>query len=279
MKIIMTDLDGTLLDAKSYAYEAARPALRLAREKGIPVVFCSSKTRAELEYWRGLLDNQHPFVVENGGAVYIPLHYFPFMASSAKQRNGYDVFELGLSYWILVRCLKQAGEEADCRVRGFSDMTVEEVMEACQLPRDQAVMALQREYDEPFMIKDAAKAGALLKAIELQGKVWTQGGRFYHVTGKQDKARAATLLKKLYQFSHGAVHVVALGDHTNDLPLLQMADTPIIINSHYAPLMQAAIPHAHVTTSAGPQGWNEAVLSLLEEGCLKNEDSAFVKDV
>jgi mannosyl-3-phosphoglycerate phosphatase len=67
-------------------------------------------------------------------------------------------------------------------------------MESCQLTRDQAMLAMEREYDEPFLIEEPQRAGALLGRIEQRGKGWTKGGRFYHITGKQDKAKAASLL-------------------------------------------------------------------------------------
>ena len=35
---IVTDLDGTLLDAATYSCEAARPALAEAARRGVPVV-------------------------------------------------------------------------------------------------------------------------------------------------------------------------------------------------------------------------------------------------
>lgn len=40
--IVITDLDGTLLDEK-YSFEAARPALELLREKPVSVVVCSAR--------------------------------------------------------------------------------------------------------------------------------------------------------------------------------------------------------------------------------------------
>ena len=47
--VIFTDLDGTLLHPKSYSFDAALPALNLIKEKKIPLVLCSSKTKAEIE--------------------------------------------------------------------------------------------------------------------------------------------------------------------------------------------------------------------------------------
>lgn len=74
--IIITDLDGTLLHPKTYSFEKAMPALRLIKEMGIPLVFCSSKTRTEVEVWRQRLENSHPFISENGGGIFIPDGYF-----------------------------------------------------------------------------------------------------------------------------------------------------------------------------------------------------------
>jgi uncharacterized membrane protein YphA (DoxX/SURF4 family) len=50
--IIYTDLDGTFLDEKNYSYLESLPALRVAQESGVPVIFCSSMTRAEIEHLR-----------------------------------------------------------------------------------------------------------------------------------------------------------------------------------------------------------------------------------
>ncbi len=47
--IVFSELDGTLLDAKTYRFDAARPTLELLRTRGIPLVLCSSKTRREMK--------------------------------------------------------------------------------------------------------------------------------------------------------------------------------------------------------------------------------------
>ena len=49
--IVFTDLDGTLLHPRTYSFEAAMPALKLIKEKDVPLILCSSKTRAEIEVY------------------------------------------------------------------------------------------------------------------------------------------------------------------------------------------------------------------------------------
>ncbi|MBE0618185.1 MAG: HAD-IIB family hydrolase, partial [Proteobacteria bacterium] len=67
--IVFSDLDGTLLDHESYGWEPARPALRALRQAGVPLVLCSSKTRAEMLEVQHRLGVTGPFIPENGGAV------------------------------------------------------------------------------------------------------------------------------------------------------------------------------------------------------------------
>ena len=68
MDVVFTDLDGTLLEHSTYSFAEAEEALDLLRSQDIPLVICTSKTRSEVEFWRRLLGNEHPFIVENGGA-------------------------------------------------------------------------------------------------------------------------------------------------------------------------------------------------------------------
>jgi mannosyl-3-phosphoglycerate phosphatase len=69
--IVFTDLDGTLLNHDNYDYTDALPGISLLKKSGIPLVFCSSKTRQEQEMLRGALNITDPFIVEDGGAIFI----------------------------------------------------------------------------------------------------------------------------------------------------------------------------------------------------------------
>ena len=60
--LVFTDLDGTLLDHDTYGWEAASPALAQCRERGIPIVLVSSKTRAEMDNLRRRMGLSMPFI-------------------------------------------------------------------------------------------------------------------------------------------------------------------------------------------------------------------------
>jgi mannosyl-3-phosphoglycerate phosphatase len=262
-KVVFTDLDGSLLDHETYAWEAARPALDRLRGDAIPWVLVTSKTRAEVEVWRERLRNDHPFIVENGGAAFIPRGYFPFPIPGALVRGRYDVLEWGTAHRKLAAGLEKAAAAAACRVQSFHAMTTEEAAAACNLPPAEAALAQRREYDEPFLILDAGRATDLLHAIEAQGLRWTRGGRFFHVTGNNDKSEAVLALRNLFLCAAGQVLTIGLGDGWNDIPFLEVVDFPVIIRTPWASELKSRLPSAHVTAASGPAGWNQAVQDLL----------------
>jgi mannosyl-3-phosphoglycerate phosphatase family protein len=260
--IIITDLDGTLLDARTYSFREATPALELIKGKGLPLILCSSKTRAELEVWRKRLGNHHPFIVENGGGIFIPENYFPFPVDG-EARNGYQVISLGMPYDRIREKFGLLREELQMPVRGFGDMTPAEVAALTGLSLDEAVLAKQREYGEPFVFPGAAD-DRMLQAIEASGLRWTQG-RLFHLMGNHHKGKAVALLRTLFERAMGPVIVAGLGDSLNDLPFLLAVDHPFLVRradgSHDS---RINIPGLSRTQKIGPAGWNEAVLKLLE---------------
>jgi mannosyl-3-phosphoglycerate phosphatase len=262
MKIVISDLDGTLLHSQTYSFDAAQPALDRLRKERIPLVLCTSKTRAEVEHWRSRLNNDEPFVVENGGALYVPRSYFGFPLEGAAQRDGYEVIEFGAPYADLVNALQEASKESACEVLGFHQMSVAEISVRTLLPVRQAEMAKAREYDEPFEILGTG-THTLLRAIEDRGYRWTRGDRYYHITGKHEKALAVRCLIALYCRAFGPVTTIGLGDGYNDAHFLNSVDIPIIIRSRAAMGLKVSVPAADVTAAPGPHGWNEGVLNTL----------------
>ena len=70
MLLIFSDLDATLLDHNTYSFQEALPALQLIRKRKIPLILSSSKTYAEMIVIRRELNNQDPFIYENGSGIY-----------------------------------------------------------------------------------------------------------------------------------------------------------------------------------------------------------------
>jgi predicted mannosyl-3-phosphoglycerate phosphatase (HAD superfamily) len=142
-------------------------------------------------------------------------------------------------------------------------MTAEEVSMSCQLPLDQAILAKQREFDEPFEILDREGKEGLFRVIKSLGKHWTSGDRFFQITGANDKSKAVYQLCKLYRTAYSEIITIGLGDQVNDLSFLGIMDIPVLIPSPRLSHYQFKLPHTNVSAQAGPAGWNQAILELV----------------
>lgn len=261
--IVFSDMDGTLLERESYGFEAARPAMEAMRRRGWPLVLCTSKTRAEVEMWRRRLDNGDPFIVENGGAAFAPAGYFRFRPEGTERRDGYDMLRLGEDYAALREALREASRRTGVEVEGFGDWSVEEAARATGLSLEQAALARRREFDEAFVVR--GDAAALRAAVEALGRRWTEGGRFFHVTGGNDKAAAVERVAGWYRAEWGEVKTIGLGDGPNDIEFLRVVDIAIKMRSPHDEQMRRALPGARETRQTGPAGWNDALLELMAE--------------
>jgi mannosyl-3-phosphoglycerate phosphatase len=261
--IIITDLDGTLLHPRTYSFKEAQPALQVIREMKIPLIFCSSKTRAEIEVYRIKLNNQHPFISENGGGIFIPAHYFSFPVDG-EQDDKYSRITLGTPYPLIRNEFMSLRKRLGLKVKGFGDMNPKEIMKLTGLPAKEADLARKRDFDEPFIFQ-VKRENRFLRAIEEVGLQWT-AGRLFHIMGNHDKGKAVDILKKLYKRERGNIQTVGLGDNLNDVPMLRTVDRPVLIchpdGKHET---RIEIPGLLKTGPAGDAGWNKAVLSLLEE--------------
>ena len=267
--IIFTDLDGSLLDATSYSFDAAKDALSAIRRLGAALILVSSKTRSEMKPLRLRLEYFHPFIVENGGALFVPKGYFPFPVDNSTPDGEYEGVVIGESYVNLRAALKEIGQALGCRLQGFGDLSVEEVVRLTGLSSADAVLATQREYDEPFVVVgDEIAWSRLLKAAEARGLHCTRGGRFYHLMGSNDKGIASQRLMGLYrrlaQADGQSLVTIGIGDSLNDLPMLAVVDYPILVQKpdrSYDPDIQ--LPHLILADGVGPVGWNRSLMDLL----------------
>jgi len=263
---IFTDLDGTLLDWDTYSFEHSQTALRLIKGKGVPLILSSSKTRAEIEVYRRRLENNHPFVSENGGAVFIPKGYFSSPFYFDKESDGYMVLELGTSYHRIIKVLDSIKKETGIRIKGFFDFSQGEIASLCGLDLKQAELAKKREYDEPFIIEGGEKEIEIVKRkIREKGMNHVWGGRFHHILGDNDKGKAVGILKELYFKEGFSTFTVAIGDSMNDVPMLLAVDHPICLRDEDRLLPEAlsSIRNLTVINGTGPRTWNKAILSII----------------
>ncbi|WP_371376152.1 HAD-IIB family hydrolase [Thalassotalea aquiviva] len=271
--IISTDLDGTLLDHHTYKFYKAIPALEYCQQLSVPIIFNTSKTFAETEKLCKQLNNNHPFIIENGSALYIPKGYFTeallerFEKSDAGQ---YWLLHFGLNRSEILSRLTTLKAGHNYQFTGFAGLSMRDLANDCGLSMEQAAMAKERQFSEPLKWQDSqVKMEAFKKHLQLFGLYGLEGGRYLHVQGQSNKAKPLLFLKSLYEQASkdsGAKHkLIALGDSGNDRAMLECADIAVVIQSptHKDPIIDT---HKNLIRSKGigPSGWNETILSILQ---------------
>ncbi len=264
--LVFTDLDGALLDHETYSFEPALPALKALKERNIPVIICTSKTRAEIEQVRTELPNTHPFISENGGAIFIPKNYFSSAFPFTKEESDYFIIELGTPYSKLREVFQHIKDLNLGKIKGFGDFSSKEVAELCGFSVQKANLAKKREYDEPFILENDTELKKIQEIAKDSNLHITRGGRFYHLLGDNDKGKAILLLKNLYKEKSEHFKSIALGDSLNDLPMLEVVDYPILVqkpDGSYDPSVK--LKNLILASEKGPSGWNKTVFKLLNK--------------
>ncbi len=237
-KIIFTDLDGTLLDKETYSFDKAKSALQLIKKTKTPLIITTSKTRAEIEYYRKKLNNKHPFISENGGAIFIPKNYFSFKIkvkkNKVRKKKDYLVIEIGTPYKKLKKVMKRIDKKY--KITSFYELTPEQLAKQTGLSLSQAKKAQQREYDAVFKIDNMEDKWKILSIIKKKGYHYTEGGRYFHITGNNDKGKAVKILVKLYEKfykkrfgKNTKIETLGFGDAKNDKPLFDITDKDYLV--------------------------------------------------
>ena len=249
--IVFTDLDGTLLDHRTYSFAPAQAALDRLAALRVPLILASSKTAAEIAVVRESLGRiECPSIVENGAGILEP---------GDRTEDGCE------TYARLRAALDAVPPDLRRAFAGFGDLGVEGVAGATGLPPESAARAVQRRFSEPGIWSGStADLEAFLGALGAQGVTARRGGRFLTLSLGGTKADRMGDIAGRYR----SPPRVAAGDAPNDVEMLAAADFGIIVaNPGGAPLpTQPGEAEGRVrrTHTPGPEGWNRAMLDLLD---------------
>jgi len=235
----------------------------------VDVIFCSSKTAAEIEALIRELGLSIPFIAENGGGVWVPESYTGLDISGLPLAKGNYLLALGRPYPELISALGEVRDELDLPLRGFSDMTEGEVARLGEMTRAAAGLAKQRQFDEPFVadVEDEGAERRMREAFARRGLRITRGGRFFHVTGDNDKGSALGHLNRLFLRQYPELLTLGIGDSANDLPMLAAVDRPALVqkpDGSYDTTVLRNLPRVHQVPGIGPAGWSRVVMEFVD---------------
>lgn len=253
--IVFSDLDGTLLDHGNYSHAAAAPALARLRQLRVPFILASSKTAAEITPLREELGFDHcEAIIENGSGI-LEAHG---ENTSTESR-----------YLLIRQVLDRLPASLRAQYQGFADWSAERVSELTGLSLAEAENARQRRFSEPGLwLGSEEDKASFVESISAMGLTVQQGGRFLTLSFGGNKAERMMEIATRHAQAGSKPFIVALGDAPNDLGMIEQADLGVIIPNP----AHSGIPHCEGETTgsiiraeaAGPKGWNQVIMSLLD---------------
>ncbi|WP_336778783.1 mannosyl-3-phosphoglycerate phosphatase-related protein [Pantoea sp. USHLN256] len=249
--MVVTDLDGSLLDHHDYNWDAASEWLARLKQHQIPLVICSSKTAAEIVPLQKRLGIAGaPFIAENGARVVF---------------GGDQILatEPGAAYRTLCQTLKTL--QVQFRFDGFHQFSDADVARFTGLTLAEASQSRLREASEVVLWRDDEhRLAAFREALAEHHLALTQGGRFWHVmpVGTGKGIALAQIQQHLAEQEGQSRITLGLGDGPNDVPMLERVDYAVVIKGFSktpVELQRTDSEHVYYTAHVGPQGWREGL--------------------
>ncbi|MEM6429522.1 MAG: HAD-IIB family hydrolase [Deinococcota bacterium] len=267
MDVIVTDLDGTLLELESYSLTLAEDTARAALAAGVQVIFCSSKTRTEQRHYQRRLDLHAPCIVENGSAIVIPKGYFEFPFNVDAEDDSAYIIELGCQVEVIREQLRQACDALGCSCLGYDNLSLEDICKITGLAKDAAARASQRDYSETILVTDAPVDVLHTLQVRLAGVGLdcVRGSRFYTITGQgANKGLAVRRLLELFNQQYGSVYSIGLGDGANDLAMLTEVDAGYLVQKPDKTWISTGDADICCVSAVGPLGWSQVIQEHLK---------------
>ena len=267
--VIYTDLDGTLLDHHTYAFDEALETIKALRDRGMPIIPCTSKTRAETVSLMQAMDIHGPMIIENGAAIWVPQDWGLERPEGSSSDADAWCHSFGPSRGMIRRQLAILSIEWGNRYQSLCDLSDKQVAAVTGLDLEGAARAKQREHCETLIwLGTPADREAFAEQVESLDMRCLEGGRCVHVLGSGGKAEAVSWLHHKIRRERpdfAAAVSLSAGDAENDVEMLEVTDLALLVRS---PVNEPPTVRRQgglvISDTEGPAGWAEGIEALIE---------------
>ncbi len=263
--LLFTDLDGTLLNKKTFEFKAALDLVKNCIRKGINIIPNSSKTDLELDEICEDLDIPKVYISENGSCI----NGLNFLSNSLNKE-----ICLSRSKHIIY---KNFTENVDVKLRQkcliLENETLKHQIEILGLPENKIHKALNRKFSFPFIFEgNKVSEIELKKVVKKNGLKIQFGGRVLNLGDEVSKGNAMQKFVSLLSKETKKNYIlICVGDNENDFDMLDKCDYPCLVKN--GPLKKVSFKNECIfSKQEAPYGWVEVVnkaLNKIEE--IKNK--------
>jgi predicted mannosyl-3-phosphoglycerate phosphatase (HAD superfamily) len=125
---------------------------------GLPVVWVTARSRAQMDEPRRKFGHQHPFIGEDGCGVYLPEDYFHLRPAKTVRMGRFTCIPVAETQPAASEALESLAEETGVSVVPLRSLAPRELAQNTGLPEREAELARQRDFDELFFFAGATEA-------------------------------------------------------------------------------------------------------------------------
>ncbi len=256
--LLFTDLDGSLLNKKTFDFKAALSLIKDCLNNGIKIIANSSKTNLELDDFCKTLNIPKIYISENGSCIYglnlIKKNLNKIICLSRNRKLIYEHFVNNVDLNLRKKC------------NILEDETLKKQIDILGLPKHKIEMALDRKFSIPFTFNGDKKEEIQLNAIvEKIGLKIQFGGRVLNLGDTVSKGKAMDKFISLLSMETKKEYLsICVGDNENDFDMLEKSDYPCLVKSDKVKLVNFK-NDCVVSKKEAPYGWVEVVNATLNK--------------
>lgn len=275
--LIFTDLDGTLLNFKTFDVAPILPFISKLKDAGIQIIPNSSKCHFEIKEIISKINLECPYITENGAAIYIPKNLFLKQPQGSTEQGKNWVLTLGIEKDIINQKIRQTSFKKYMKFILFlRNMTKLQKSYYTGLKPESLDRTDEREFSEPLIwMGSNTELDNFKKALNEEGLSIIHGARLLHLTGLNTKGEAMKILSDYYSeidyFDNqekNEIKVISCGGSKNDLSMLEISDYAVVIRlPDMRPIGLRRKNNVFNSRKIAPLGWQETLeeMDLIKE--------------
>ena len=267
MFVLFTDIDGTITNKYTHAFEGSDVWLKKLNKLGIAVIFASSKTFLEICNIQEQLNINQPFIFENGSAIALPKNQLNYTDTGSEGEIYHDFVihslvpkNLDIQLW---------NDEINKLYPGnfFSLQSGSRVqlMQITGLTEELLKLAQQRMFTQTYFFSDQKIS---LKSINDKltrlNAVAVQGSRFITVSHKlASKGNAIRYYLNSLQDDKLDIRSYSVGDGKNDYSMFGETNFSYFLTDNISVTLKT--PNTYIINPEGPLGFIKVCKKIIEE--------------
>lgn len=257
--IIFTDLDGTLLDTKTFKFDQISQYVKYLISIGVMIIPNSSKTEDEILDFIDELGVNLSFISENGSAIHnLDLINKNLPKKIILSRNKDEIFKI---------FKEKISLKYQSKLQLISNLSLNEKLEIFGLPRSKLDLSMNRNYTIPlkFLGNIEDKENIINNLMKIGLRI-QEGGRIMNLGDNITKGTAMTKTLHLIKSNFKKdVKTIGVGDNFNDLEMIKKSDFPCLVKSDNFEYKNLNINNLIISNKPSPMGWADVIKIVMEK--------------